>query len=66
MTSEYYMNFGESQLSEIYDTCNLIVETYCNTHILQSIIQEENSLKICKIAQEIIQDIEDILNEMVT
>ncbi len=57
-------NIRASHLWPVYDACKLIVDTYCESYILQSIIEESKSQKICEIAREIIAEIEEFHNEI--
>lgn len=49
-----------NRLAQFYESCKMIVETYCETGTLESIIGREKTKKICDLAREIMREIEDL------
>lgn len=47
----------------VYESCKLIIETYCDTKILQTTIDIDKAQKICSDAHKIIREIEELHNE---
>lgn len=52
-----------NRLARFYESCQVIVETYCETGTLESIIGREKTKKICDLALEIMTEIEEFYEE---